>query len=204
MEFIILVLVFSSGFLIGKYRSSYEDNIGERAVRKLLTTNLPYDDYQLLNNVTIPIDNGSTQIDHILVSTKGIFVIETKHYSGWIFGNANSKKWTQVIYKSKNQFQNPLHQNYSHVKALTSLLDFLDPHVFKSLVVFTGTAEFKSKKPAGVYNLQEIISVITSHKEEVISKNRMQFCVGRIECTRYEISQETDIEHISLSITFQM
>lgn len=83
-------------------------------------------------------------------------------------------------------------------------MDFLDPHVFKSLVVFTGTAEFKSKKPAGVYNLQEIISVITSHKEEVISKNRMQFCVGRIECTRYEISQETDIEHISLSITFQM
>jgi len=195
MEFVILILVFFSGFFIGKFRKRYEDNIGERAVRNLLTKNLPSDDYQLLNNVTIPIDKGSTQIDHILVSTKGIFVIETKHYSGWIFGNAKSKKWTQVIYKSKNQFQNPLHQNYGHVKALTSLLDFLDPNAVKSLVVFTGNAEFKSEKPEGVYDLQEILSVITNYKEEVISKNRMQFCVGRIECTRYEMSQETDIEH---------
>lgn len=197
MEFLVLAVVFIAGLSIGLYQRGYcTENVGERTVRKLLTTSFPSDEYHLMNNVTLPTSSGTTQVDHILVSTKGIFVIETKHYSGWIFANAKAKKWTQVIYKSKKSFQNPIHQNYAHLKAVQSLLDFLEPKTVKSAVVFTGEAEFKTERPEGVFDLKGFEAEIQSYTENVLSRNRVQFCVGRLECTRYRLSKETDIQHM--------
>jgi hypothetical protein len=51
-----------------------------------------------LNNVTIPTTNGTTQIDHVIVSRYGIFVVETKNMQGWIFGSEKSPQWTQSIF----------------------------------------------------------------------------------------------------------
>jgi restriction system protein len=39
------------------------------------------EDYHLIKNVTLPTEEGTTQIDHIIVSKYGIFVIETKNLS---------------------------------------------------------------------------------------------------------------------------
>src|SRR6202040_2498129 len=91
----------------------------------------------LLNDVTIETDRGTAQIDHILVADTGIFIIETKHYSGWIFGSPSDTHWTQVIFKRKSRFMNPIHQNYCHVKALQDLFT-LPESAFIPLVVFTG------------------------------------------------------------------
>jgi hypothetical protein len=57
-----------------------------------------------------------------LVSPFGVFVIETKNYKGWILGDEKQRQWMQQIYGKKNRFQNPLHQNQLHVRAL---MDFL-------------------------------------------------------------------------------
>ena len=113
------------GYALKSYRTYQFQNIGEVLVRKALTNNLPKESWHLLNNVTLKIDNGTTQIDHVLVSRLGVFVIETKHYKGWIFGDEKSREWTQVIWGRKYRFQNPLHQNYRHLKAVQALLDFL-------------------------------------------------------------------------------
>lgn len=80
--------------------------------------------YKILDNLLLPSLGSldSTQIDHIVVSNFGIFCIETKAYSGWIFGSANQEYWTQVIYHYKKRFYNPLHQNYAHVKAIEELV----------------------------------------------------------------------------------
>src|ERR1039458_2877587 len=56
----------------------------------------------LLNNVTIKTGIGTAQIDHVVVADTGIFVIESKHYTGWIFGGPHDRCWTQVIYKTKS------------------------------------------------------------------------------------------------------
>jgi hypothetical protein len=61
----------------------------------------------LLNNVTLATPEGTTQIDHVLVADTGIFVIETKHYSGWIFGDPQERQWTQAIYRKKIPFPKP-------------------------------------------------------------------------------------------------
>src|SRR5690242_5476915 len=118
-------IIFLFGILIGYLiKNSYRtnQNRGESSVHHLIVSNFKAPMFHLLNNVTLPFQDGTTQIDHILVSTKGVFVIETKHYMGWIFANENSQQWTQVIYQIKNRFQNPLHQNYRHLKALQHLL----------------------------------------------------------------------------------
>ena len=81
------------------------------------------DHYILLNDLTLPDGEGATtQIDHLLLSPFGVFVIETKNYKGWIFGSERQKQWTQKIYKKSFKFQNPSHQNYKHMKVLEQVL----------------------------------------------------------------------------------
>ncbi len=194
--------IFVFGLLIGfLLKNSYRtrlilnQNRGEAAVRKLITSNFKSPNFHLLNNVTVPFQDGTTQIDHILISTKGVFVIEVKHYSGWIFGNEKSDQWMQSIYRVKNRFQNPIHQNYRHVKAIQHLLDFLPKEQIHSIVVFSGSAEFKTPIPNGVFYLEQLVSHLNSFQDEVISSNRLEFCVGRLECKRYDLTKATDIQH---------
>lgn len=194
--------IFIFGLLIGfLLKNSYRtrlilnQNRGEAAVRKLITSNFKSPNFHLLNNVTIPFQDGTTQIDHILISTKGIFVIEVKHYSGWIFGNEKSDQWMQSIFRVKSRFQNPIHQNYRHVKALQHLLDFLPKEQIHSIVVFSGSAEFKTPIPNGIFYLEQLVSHLNSFQDEVISSNRLEFCVGRLECKRYDLTKATDIQH---------
>ena len=171
------------------------ENSGEAAVRKLVSTSFPGSNYYLFNNVTLKAADGTTQIDHILISRNGVFVIDTKHYSGWIFGEVHSKVWNQVIYRIKHKFQNPIHQNFKHLTIVRALLDFIPPDSIFSIVVFTGDGVFKTKKPDGVFYIEELVKFITSKDQEVMSENRLQFCVGRIETARKTNSQLTDIEH---------
>jgi restriction system protein len=177
-----------------QYRYSMQ-NRGEQIVTNAIMNHLPAGSWHLMNNITLPLDKGTTQIDHILVSTYGIFVIETKHYSGWIFGDEKSKQWTQVMWQVRSRFQNPLHQNYKHVKAVRELLDFLPPESIIGMVVFTGDAQFKTPVPIGIYNLTTAINTLKAKGNEVLSENRMQFSVGRIECKRLALTRQTDIEH---------
>ena len=80
---------------------------GEKQVTGRLRKGLP-DEYRILDDIYLPLPDGTTtQIDHIVVSQYGVFVVETKTYSGWIFGDEKSKEWTQSIYHKKSRFQNP-------------------------------------------------------------------------------------------------
>ncbi len=82
--FVLLVLIIGIVWLI---RSSwFKGLIGEFKVNLALKLGLSGEKYLLLKNVTLPTEDGSTQIDHIVVSQFGVFVIETKNYTGWIFG----------------------------------------------------------------------------------------------------------------------
>ena len=172
------------------------ENDGEVLVRHSLEEYCKNKDAHVLNCVTLRLEDGSTtQIDHVLVSTKGIFVIETKHYKGWIFGNPKSKLWTQVIYKNKYKFRNPLFQNYKHVKEIQRIFGFLKPQLIHNVVVFSGESTFKSAKIDNVFSIKELIPTIEKYPDGVLSLNRVHFCVGRLEYMRLELTQKTDVEH---------
>ncbi len=105
--------------------------------------------YKQFNNVTIPTQQGTTQIDHVIVSKYGIFVVETKNMKGWIYGSQNQRQWTQAFPTKKFKFQNPLHQNYRHTKALSEFLQ-IDHDKLHSIVFFWGECTFKTKMPENV------------------------------------------------------
>jgi hypothetical protein len=195
---VLLALVI--GFVIGRYRAARAareyQNRGEELLSSVIRKNFGPPAYHLMNHVTLQLRDGTTQVDHILVSKYGVFVIETKDYKGWIFANATQKSWTQVLFRWRFRFQNPIFQNMRHVRAVQELLDFLPPGAIKSLVVFTGDAEFKTEIPQGVFGVSGLIEYLRGQTVEVMPTNRMQFCVGRLETTRLAISGKTDVEHI--------
>jgi hypothetical protein len=117
--------------------------IGESRVRKQLKR-LPVLNYKVLNNVMIKAKKGTSQIDHIVISPFGIFVIETKNYKGWIHGNEDSEYWTQTIYRSKSKFRNPIKQNWGHIYALKNLLPEYQHISYYPVIVFAGKARLKN------------------------------------------------------------
>jgi len=191
----ILIIFLLIGLLIGLFVGQqwiYSKNLGEALVANRLEQLRGL--HVLVNNVTLPTEDGTTQIDHILLTETGIFIIETKHYSGWIFGDPHNAKWTQVIYKMKNRFKNPLHQNYLHIKTVQSLFK-LPESIYTGIAVFTGSAEFKTKLGPNVLYLNQLLSFIEQPHEKVLDERQMAYIVGRIEMKRLPRSRETDEYH---------
>lgn len=191
----IVLITFGIGYFKGKKRKKREENVGEAAVRRLLTNYCRKSTAHLLNDITLEYGDGTTQIDHILLTQNGILVIETKHYSGWLFVNEEHRKWTQVIYKVETRFQNPILQNRKHVSAVRTLLDFIPEEQVKGLVVFTGDAEFKTEVPENVLKLHQLENYADSIRFGSIAENMLQYCIGCLEYKRLEITGRTDIEH---------
>jgi len=142
--------------------------IGEGRVRAVLD-GLDGDKYIHFHDVLLPIDGETTQIDHVLIVGDTCFVIETKAYAGWIFGNANAKQWTQMFNKrSKFQFQNPIRQNYKHILAIKPFLEGLK---VVGVVVFTrGT--FKSPRIDNVLYCNELKPYLFKHEENKAFDNQ--------------------------------
>ena len=86
---IIIILVISSSSSTD--RASYRGKIGESNVNQILIKFFRYKHYYLFSDIIIKLDDDTTQVDHVLICKNGIFVIETKNYSGWIFGNEKDK-----------------------------------------------------------------------------------------------------------------
>lgn len=194
-----IFIALAVGFAIGRskaLRFPLFQNRGEALLSRAMRTHFTSPDYHLMNHVTLRMKDGTTQIDHILVSRFGVFVIENKEYKGWIFASANQANWTQVLFRWKFRFQNPIHQNFRHVRAVQDLLDFLPPEATKSVVVFTGEAEFMTEVPQGVFSISGFIDHLRKQTVEVMSVNRVQFCVGRLETARLAITGKTDVEHV--------
>lgn len=104
----------------------------------------------VFSNVIVPRASGPTstsEIDVVMLHEKGIFVIGSKNYSGWIFGSAGQRTWTVSLNaKSKERFNNPIKQNRSHVKALSDYLG-LEEAAFRSYIVFSERCELKKVPP---------------------------------------------------------
>jgi len=151
--------------------------------------------YHLIKNVTLPTEDGTTQIDHIIVSKFGVFVVETKNMKGWIFGSPNQKTWTQKIYKHSSKFQNPLHQNYKHTKTLQSLLELSDAQLF-SVIVFVGDSTFKTDMPENVTYGKGYIRFIKSKNIPVLTDSQVKDVTEKIKTGRLTPSFKTNREHV--------
>ncbi|XOF35175.1 MAG: NERD domain-containing protein [Candidatus Electrothrix sp. YB6] len=150
--------------------------------------------YHLVKNVTLPTEDGTTQIDHIIVSVFGIFVIETKNMKGRIYGDPKQRTWTQKIYKYSNGFQNPLRQNYKHIQVLKSLLG-LNKQQIHSVIVFVGDSTFRTEMPENVTYGRGCIRFIKSKKKTVLSEEKVKEILEKIESGRLVPSFRTNRAH---------
>lgn len=174
---------------------------GEQRVADTLARELSFKDYFLFNNIILHSKNtASSQIDHIVVSKFGVFVIENKDYSGWIFGSEQQASWTQTFQNGeKFSFQNPLRQNYSHLAALKELIPALQNY-FYSVVVFSGDAEIKTSMPPNVLLHTNLVTYIENFKEERLSEDDVQMIIGKLSyaCQTINISVEEHVANIRL------
>lgn len=169
--------------------------IGEFIVNTLTWIVLDKQQYHLIKNVTLPVEDGTTQIDHVIVSRYGVFVIETKNMKGWIFGGEKQPTWTQKIYRHTNKFQNPLRQNYRHVKALENSLQIASEKLH-SVVVFLGGATFKTPMPENVTYPLGYLKYIRSKREVVFSDKEVKNIKTKIERGRLSPTRETHRVHV--------
>jgi len=174
----------------------FKGKTGEFIVNLYASIFLDKKTYHVIKDVTLPITTGSTQIDHVIVSVFGVFVIETKNMTGWIFGDERQRQWTQIIYKHKSKFQNPLHQNYKHVRVLQDLLGLTNDQI-QSVVVFVGDNRFKTPMPPNVTKGSTYLKFIKSFTNPVISEDRVNEVVDKINSGRLEQSFRTNREHIN-------
>ena len=136
---------------------------GEYWVKKELKK-LPKDNYKILNDVMLYSNGLYHQIDHIVISKYGIFVIETKKYNGYISGNEYDKKWIQ---NNKYYINNPIHQNYGHVKCLEEILN-LSIDKFIPIVCIPSPVKLRITSKNYVLRLYELNNTILSYKNIVI------------------------------------
>lgn len=172
--------------------------VGEFAVKMGAVLTLPSSVYRRYHNVTLPTTDGTTQIDHVFVSVFGVFVIETKNMGGWIFGSKWDREWTQVFPGAqKYKFQNPLRQNYRHVRAMENALAEigLPGGAVKSVVIFVGDAELKRQMPENVTVGLGGNRYIRSFRTPILSEGQVAEICAAIEAERMKPSWRTNRQH---------
>lgn len=159
---------------LGLLRPKIKGHIGEKVVSAHLKT-LSTNDYFIINDLILPTKRGTSQIDHIVVSKYGIFVIETKNYKGWIFGHENSEKWVQNIFGHKYEFVNPIRQNQSHIRAIRNTISNIGQFPLISVVAFSSKASLNvSVENSHVVHWGRLVSTIQRYQAIVIGEEQVQ------------------------------
>ncbi|RRV04784.1 nuclease [Pseudomonas sp. v388] len=183
-------------FLISLLKTRWaKGHIGELLVRLFARWKLDKNVYRRLHNVTLNTLDGTTQIDHVFLSPYGVFVLETKNMTGWIFGSEKQPQWTQKIYKRTFRFQNPLRQNYKHLKALEATLG-IDPAHLHSVITFVGGSTFKTEMPANVTRGIGFARYIRSFQQPVFSEAQVEAFTEALHTGRRAPTRATHREHV--------
>lgn len=191
--FIIMIL------LIWSRTPSGKGFIGELIVKLVIGKTKPNIQY-VIHNLTIEFEGKTSQIDHILINSKGVFVIETKNYSGRIYGSENEREWLQVLNygKLKNKFYNPIKQNATHIYRLKKILNNIDIPIF-SLIVFV-------KNNTDYINASDVVPVIKLRKSirnkvDIINNEKMIIIYNNLKNIKENnlISKKQHIKNIQKS-----
>lgn len=162
---------------------------------------------KFLFNIYIPKgEHGTTEIDVLLITTKGLFVFESKNYSGWIFGDEDKRNWYQTLPQGKGKchkesFYNPIMQNRTHIKHLKALLGESIP--MHSIITFSDRCTLKNvlvtSPDVHVINRSKVVTLIPwlcERNHDVLSAAQIQDIYNKL----YPFTQvdEADKEkHIS-------
>lgn len=167
--------------------------LGEKKTQFNMWLWLNGETYVRFHDVIVPSSNGTSQIDHLLVSPYGLFIIETKNKTGWIFGGEKQEKWTQVIWGQKYQFQNPLKQVYRQKKVLSHFLQVHENDIH-TVIYFVGDSKFKTELPPNVLN-SSLSGYVKKFKDHIFTKEKRKRLINKLENHRTQ-SGFTKRDHV--------
>jgi len=151
-----------------KSSTTIKGYLGEWSV-SLLLSRLDKTKYRVINNIMLQVGRNTTQIDHVVVSNYGIFIIETKNYKGIISGNEFDDNWLQEIKKYRNPVYNPLKQNYGHVQSMKEILiEFSDAN-YVPIVVFTKKSDLNINAKIDVIHTFQLLKTIEQYNIETLT-----------------------------------
>ena len=171
MPFLIIIPVILFIILIVYLKQpSTRGKRGENKVGWVIGETIENEQY-VINDLILVNEGKSSQIDHIVINPRGIFVIETKNYSGEIYGSESQREWTQVLAYGnvKNKLYNPLKQNATHVYNVKKIVGKLPVY---SLVVFVQNNTYHIDA-SGVIPLSALRTTLQSG-ETVLTVKQMQ------------------------------
>ncbi|MBL7665164.1 MAG: NERD domain-containing protein [Bacteriovoracaceae bacterium] len=135
--------------------------------------------YKRFHDIILPSSNGTTQIDHVLISHYGVFIVETKNKTGWIFGGDEQEQWTQTVFGKKYQFQNPVRQTYRQKRILAEFLGISELFIYP-VVYFVGDCKFKTPLPSNVINYG-LGNYIKNFNEQILSQDEVNRMIAVLE-----------------------
>lgn len=191
-----ILLLFIVTGICDTLRLRDKGKLGEEIVKQKLANRLPKDKYKIINDVFLPLkEGGTTQIDHIIVSIYGVFVVETKNYSGWIFADRNQQSWTQSIGREKFHFQNPIRQNYLHICSIADDLG-LPKEFLHGIVTFADDCEFKTEMPDGVVFFNDLAAYILRFSEQILKQCEVDDIFSAIKEWNASVSPMQRADHV--------
>ncbi|WP_417911812.1 NERD domain-containing protein [Candidatus Electronema sp. TJ] len=190
-------LLLPAVLLVRLFRSrKFKGWLGERRVHSALQRQfVGPPDCWLFSNLLLPTKDGSTQLDHVLISPQGVFVIETKNMQGMISGSAQDRDWTQEIDGRRRSFQNPLRQNYKHTKTLHELLGIPEQQIF-SVAVFVGSCSFRAPMPDNVVDLEGLTAFINTRNKRLFSAAQTEIIAKAVQAVRLKDSFRNRRRHV--------
>lgn len=172
-------------------------DVGEQIVKVAVLSKLDASQYRHFSNLIIPAPNGTTQIDNIVVSPFGVFVIEAKYFQGWIFGGAKQEKWTHTLSRfEKYAFPNPIRQNYGHIKALARLLRQPESR-FHSVIVFAHrNCQLKTELPANVCLQHNFIEYIQGFTKNIVDDAALARIHAVLQQPEWQATEDKKAAHV--------
>jgi len=173
-------------------RPETRGKFGENKVKWIIGETIENKQY-VINDLILGQSGETTQIDHIVINPRGIFVIETKNYSGKIYGSESQYEWTQVLAYGnvKNKLYNPLKQNATHVHHVKKIVGKLPVY---SLVVFVqnNTAHIYANNVIPLSSLRKFLQ----HGENTLSVEQMKMAYEALLMHRVEVSRQEHMQNI--------
>ena len=172
-----------------RYRSRAEA-IGDRGEKRVASclADLPSEDYRVYNDLLIREGNYTTQVDHLIISRHGVFVLETKNIHGKVYGSGNAEFWKQYLpdtgYKrfgttQEHQLRNPILQNERHIKKLRQFVFGNDVPLY-GIVVFPNDTDLFVKTEKTVLRMLDVAPYILAFRRNVLSSDQMDFYHRRL------------------------
>ena len=180
-----------------KSMAEKKGDVGEQIVKVAVLSKLDAAQYRHFSNLIIPAPNGTTQIDNIVVSPFGVFVIEAKYFQGWIFGGAKQEKWTHTLSRfEKYAFPNPIRQNYGHIKALARLLRQPESR-FHSVIVFAHrNCQLKTELPANVCLQHNFIEYIQGFTKNIVDDAALARIYAVLQQPEWQATEDKKAAHV--------